>query len=648
MRPVTPSLTSTDSTLWKIENVVVAALALALFSWAWWVSVSNNNIKIVLDGWSPIDWVYQLALPQNFTKNFASGIENYDKSLPMLAYPFAYRSLGIEPEALLPWFIGAEIVALVASMIFLVRTLFPKAPSVMVFIVVALAVASRTRAIDLAQFGGPHFLGLYYVFADALRVTVIALVIRQRFLAAGFVLGLTTATHVTLALITAALVAFMHLATPTRLKQREPWLGAGVFVLFAITWIVLTFRSAGIATSGIPSDQWLTLTQMFSYHWYPVANDLLTSRRQAAFVPLLSYLLLVFYFLGRVGLHDTVSRQLRAGFLGLIAVTCVGLLVSSLAPFPTLIKIALHRASDALVLAAMPVVAIGLIREITTGPVWRAALSGAILVSPLAGQSVFPILLGLLLTLPAWRSLRAATSAYPGDVLVAWSAIAIVTYLITAEIAWGRIEIESYAGGQTILVALCAFAAAAIARRWPPIRSATVYLAALVVTVCGIHFLDGKRINWRAEASAAYREAQDWARTRTPNDALFLVDPTIYYGWRDFSRRSSFGNLREWLHTSWLYDSRADQYREGLRRLNDFGLTPDAYAGRRPAITGHLELQDALEMRFYHATDKEIATIARKNAAAFIVARKSPEPRRRSLPIAFENNHYVIYRVADK
>ena len=57
-----------------------------------------------------------------------------------------------------------------------------------------------------------------------------------------------------------------------------------------------------------------------------------------------------------------------------------------------------------------------------------------------------------------------------------------------------------------------------------------------------------------------YRDTQVWARENTPRDALFLVDPVVRhpgvgYGWRDYSRRSSFGNLREWLYAGWSYSS---------------------------------------------------------------------------------------------
>jgi len=198
-------------------------------------------------------------------------------------------------------------------------------------------------------------------------------------------------------------------------------------------------------------------------------------------------------------------------------------------------------------------------------------------------------------------------------------AIAVLTLFVVA-IRWLR----SYRGSVPIAFALCAAA-------------------------FGSYQLHVKQPMWRAPAAAAYRQAQEWARANTPGPALFMVDPTIFYGWRDYSHRSSFGNLREWLHTSWLYNSRGDRYLEGLRRLSDFGLEPFGFAGRQPiAVNDYLALSDALRKRFYTASDEEIIGIAACNNADYIVAQKALEDRRRSLQVAFENDQYVVYAISGR
>lgn len=102
----------------------------------------------------------------------------------------------------------------------------------------------------------------------------------------------------------------------------------------------------------------------------------------------------------------------------------------------------------------------------------------------------------------------------------------------------------------------------------------------------------------RKVLASDYLAAQRWARANTVQDSLFMVDPTIYYGWRDFSQRSSFGNLREWLHTGWLYDSRADVYTEGVKRFGEFGIDIESYKRTRPSIDGYHRLSDDLRQVF--------------------------------------------------
>jgi hypothetical protein len=63
-----------------------------------------------------------------------------------------------------------------------------------------------------------------------------------------------------------------------------------------------------------------------------------------------------------------------------------------------------------------------------------------------------------------------------------------------------------------------------------------------------------------------------WAKNNTPADALFMPDPSHYYGWRDFSERSSFGNLREWGYSSIAYNPDKQIFEEGLKRLAEYGI----------------------------------------------------------------------------
>lgn len=628
------------------ESLLVLGLLLGFLAWAWWTNVPEAMIKSVLDGFSPLDWVAQFSRPADYARNFPSGIDNYDKSLPMFAYPLLAQHFGIEPERLLPAFIAFELVALSLALAFLVRTLLPSAPVAVILLVVVLVIGSWTRTMDLGRFGGPYFWGLFYNLADALRLLGIAFALRQRWWLAGLMLGLACATHTTIGVIGVAFVACAVLATPGRLLTPGPWKGALVLAAIAGAWIAFSFRSAAMVVSDIPASDWLTLTRMFSYHWYPVANGLLSTQRHAVLVPLLSFLMLALFYASRAGIEPPIKRQLLAGSVAMLGLAAVGVIVSSALPVPTLIKLALQRSTDLVVLVGLPVVAWGLLREIQQGHWLRGMLAGAILLSPFIFRPGFPLLLTIPLVVPAFAALR-HPPRHAEDRATAWLAVSTLVYLAVGHVLWGGLGADELFSSAALVPAVVAVTVFAVAVRWvPSSRSLVPSAFALCAVAFAAYLLHAKQPLWRAPEAVAYRQAQEWARSNTPSRALFLVDPTIFYGWRDYSHRGSFGNLREWLHTSWLYDSRSDRYLEGLRRLSEFGLEPFGFSGRQPiAVNDHLALAEALRKRFYGASDEDVIGIAACNEIDFLVARKALEAGRRSLEVAFENDQYVVYAI---
>jgi hypothetical protein len=141
---------------------------------------------------------------------------------------------------------------------------------------------------------------------------------------------------------------------------------------------------------------------------------------------------------------------------------------------------------------------------------------------------------------------------------------------------------------------------------------------------------------------AQFKEVQLWAREHTPPDALFMVDPTIYYGWRDFSQRSSFGNLREWLHTAWLYDTRGDRFEDGRGRFAEFGIALDPYLDARPPLAGAARLGAAVQRRYYEAGDGWRRDLAVRRGIDYFVFIKSHMRSPTGLPVAYENAAFLV------
>jgi len=54
-------------------------------------------------------------------------------------------------------------------------------------------------------------------------------------------------------------------------------------------------------------------------------------------------------------------------------------------------------------------------------------------------------------------------------------------------------------------------------------------------------------------------------KNNTSQDSLFMYDPsTSSFGWRDFSERKRFGNIREWGYSVFVYTSDFKIYQDGI------------------------------------------------------------------------------------
>jgi hypothetical protein len=146
----------------------------------------------------------------------------------------------------------------------------------------------------------------------------------------------------------------------------------------------------------------------------------------------------------------------------------------------------------------------------------------------------------------------------------------------------------------------------------------------------------------------AYKAAQLWARDHAPPDALFMVDPVLFrteagYGWRDYSRRPSFGSVREWLYLSWHYTSDYALCKEGCRRVAEFGVDLPRYLGTRSPRDASGSLCYAVwEYYNFKATDEWRLDLARRYNISYFVSRKLPGRPESRLPVVYENELFVI------
>jgi hypothetical protein len=305
-----------------------------------------------------------------------------------------------------------------------------------------------------------------------------------------------------------------------------------------------------------------------------------------------------------------------------------------------LVKLSLHRASDLVVLLALPYVASGLVSDLRSDSRWVRVLAAGMLFAPFLHHRGMPLLLALPLLYRRFARNAKRDEWYPRLRAAAWWGA--VSLLIGYSVAyfdqpWDGKDLVRWGG----LVALMVIALVQGYRtRW----NDTAYGKGMGVMICGLCFVwlayTGLRLQNSREAEA-YKDAQVWTRTNTPANSLFMSDPTIV-GWRDYSRRASFGNVYEWLYAGWLYDSRRATFAEGLARYKE--LSPDLHRGLglpRP-LDGYPVLIEQAFKGYYAASDTRLRDLARTYGITHFVLRKAYLTRRARLSVVYENAYFLI------
>jgi hypothetical protein len=625
----------------------LALIFICLYVWA--TKAPNINWEIALSGFSPIDWLNHLNLPQNFTSDFPQGSQTYNASLFMYVYRLADSVFGIDPEKMMPGVILFEMLFMgVASVIFF-RALIPQAAPVAAFVFAVLVINSGARSMELAGFGGPFFAGLYYNFADGMRLLAVAMVIQRRFFVAALLFVLSVTTHPLMGAMGGIFAIGFYLCVRRKGDLNNILISFTVFFLLAGGWWFQHLQGVDVTSMSISSEIWIAFSKAFSFHFYPVANGLLTFDFERRFLPFLALLLLSIFYISRIPLPDRIRNGILAGGGLLLTVTLTGFAISHWSGNAGLIRLSLIRASDMLILVSLAVVIAALLREIEKGQFLHAALASGLLLAPFVGPP-FPVVYVvfiILWQLPFFRPKRFTSSSKGALALViAFCGFLFVYYWL----GFVHLEYETIYFGHkqlwlmTLYVGVGIFMVDRIRRFSVFLRQ--VGLAAVMV------FILSKAIYWGATANIgprdkpmgdAYLSAQLWAKENTISSALFLVDPTIYYGWRDFSQRSSFGNLREWLHTSWLYDSNRNNYDEGLRRAAEFGYSPPDYLNESPPINGFLKIHEVVGARFYSSDTDWFKGLAKKYSLDYMVMKKERVKDRLFLQVVHENEFFLIY-----
>ena len=316
---------------------------------------------------------------------------------------------------------------------------------------------------------------------------------------------------------------------------------------------------------------------------------------------------------------------------------------------PGVVKLALHRSSDLMLVVCGAVALRGLWIEITRDGSWLSVLAAGILVSPFFFYG-FPLLLVLLLSFSHLARVRGSAWRDPWTV-----ALGILTLGATAWLAFQFRSVspgdvlDRYAGRAEIVFA---FAIAAglllVAGRFPAMRIAAMRMVTTVAVIAlSLAWFQSRLGESRFDREdKSYYQAQLWAARNTAPGSLFLVDPAKHYGWIAFSHRPSFGNVRDWIVWPTTYSYNPGEFQEGLRRLSEFKLDYRDFLGRSPPIAGSEALTTAVSERFYALTPQDLERLAGKYGIKYVLyfRRKLKDPLQ-TANRAYENEDIVIVRL---
>ncbi|MGE0775015.1 MAG: hypothetical protein AB7L36_08270 [Sphingomonadaceae bacterium] len=509
----------------------------------------------------------------------------------------------------------------------------------------AVLLASGTLAsADLARWFHPVYANVYN-FAYAAGFIAIAATLDRRMVVAGLSIGLAATFHPAIALFFGLAAAA---AVLTRLRQYSLAGLVGGAIAAAIVfggWYLIAIRGA-VISGGIDRQLFTDLTRLMGSHWFPVSLSVFGDRAWETLLPSVALLLA---FVASLRLRDAPSsatdRQMLAAVVALMLVAAAGVVVSMVSTDPALLKLAMHRASLIALLLAGALLVPRLLALAAEGPVLLAIVAGGLVLMPywrshgipVAGAAIFAV--GVL---AFQRGTLARLDRAAISVALFATAVIVLALAVAGHVGAVLTDTTAAIGIMRSSFFVLAVLALAVARL---LRAPVVLAGAVAIGLwVWVPQADPMRPVEDRQRAQAFLDAQLWANRNTPPDRVFMLDPTMRYGWRQYSARPSFGVMREWLYSGWLYDTDPAVMAEGLRRARLLGLDLETYTeiARTDVIRAYnLLMADAARL-FYGRDASALSAIARDNGISYVLMDKAKIVSRPALPVAFENEAFLI------
>ncbi len=673
------------------ERVIILLLLVALSFVIFYYNAKHLDLRIARDGFSPQDYVAQKLNPENFKENFASGIMAYDKSLPMKIYYYLAKYFEISPSVSMYPLVFLQTLILVFAVYYLSFVMFEN--RFVGFLCAVGVVTGTLPGLNLTNFGAGFgylaSLPLYYSFADASWIFAIALFLRKRYIVSFAMLAIVAYCHIVLGLFAFAFICTYAVYNRRVLLEKHFCLGVFLFVVLVAPHLILTLKSGTANSAVMPTESWLIQTRVFTFHWYPFIMKMFTLQAMYTFVPLVFLYFFFFAALRYQNMSDEKTQKIIVGCSACILLSVMGVLFSE-SGIPLLIKIAFHRSTIIVSLFGT----LYIINYLYQKVIARDFLIGSVAIYCylliLFAQPGIAFLPVFILILNDFKDNRLGPLRLRQDskakmsffvisgIIFFYSFLSIAKMCFESNVlSWllahtwtplrhfnpfpkGNFDLMLRGGWFKkqqstgcapgyffITIVLSAFLLAFWKKNKKEVISLIVCLLLLAVVA-----IDAKRKedNWAegyADKAKSYLDTQLWAKNNTKEDALFAPDPTIYYGWRDYSLRSSFGNIREWAHTGICYASSGEAYEEGRKRCREFGVHLDEITESEAKPALYYKFTQTACDSYYSMTSDRLESLSMKYGIDYFVVDKARRDKIDNvfseLPAVYQNEYYAVY-----
>lgn len=630
-----------------LERSTAVAIAALTTLGVWWLHFGGLDALLAVAGYSVQDWIF-VSSRQWPAPAFPNGAANLGASLPLHLFRLAHEWLAIDPRALMPAFMLLEVALMTLAYVRFARVGAPRMAWIGVVVYALVIAFSQVQSLNLARFGHPFPWALYYALGEAFRLLAITAALGGHWRGAVAFIVAAGVTHPLIALPGFLSLGLVWMLTPERPDWRRLAPTAVIGAALLAGWTLSRIGGAGVAGGGIPTEEWLALTRMGNSHWHPVDNGLFTVLAERQLLPLLGLAGAAVAAWPTAPLDH--RRPLGAIILATAGIAAVGVVVSALDVSPFWIKLALHRFSElTIAVVALPVVAV-LWQDISAGRLHVRPVAALLLLSPLLAKmhAGFPLLIVAVWIIAArlQGGRRERRWAIAGLAVVCGSAIWAVA---SGAAIWADRSVSGWLYLRTMpwtAMALLGGGVAGAMLPWPARRAIVVAGFVAVMLLGSMKARLDERRSPRNDAAMAMMR---WADQHLPPQAVVYTEPSASMGWRDVARRPSYGTARDWLHDSWLYDSRSETYAEGRRRFAELGLDLEPYlAIPNTGWQAAQRLRADVQRAYYGQPATWFADLAdRRGVYAFVVDRQRVNPGMGLRPI-YENDYWAISVPADE